>query len=103
MPVEPDPVGDVLDDLPVDPGLARRVQHLAAELHPAVGVGVGAVLLQVGGGRQDHVGELGGLGEEDVLHHEEVQRGQGLADLVDVRVGQERVLAQHVHAAHAAA
>src|SRR5690349_2666315 len=102
LPVQADPVGDVLHDLPVDPGLARRVEHLAAELHAAVGVGVGALLLQVGGGGQDHVGELGGLGQEDVLHHQEIELGQGLAHLVDVRVGQERVLAQHVHAADAA-
>ena len=102
VPAEPDPVGDVLHDLPVHPGLPRRVEHLPAELHPAVGVGVGAVLLQVGRRGQDDVGELGGLGQEDVLDDEEVQRRQRLADLVDVGVGQERVLPEHVHPAHAA-
>ena len=79
-----DAVGDVLDDLPVHPRLPGRVEHLAPALDAAVGVGVGAVLLQIGGGGQDDVGELGGLGEEDVLHREEVQRAQRLADLVDV-------------------
>jgi hypothetical protein len=96
-----DTPGDVLHDLPVWTGLPWRVRHLAAELHPAVGVGVGAVLLHVGGGGKNHVGELGGLGEEDVLNHEEVQGREGLAHLVDVRVGEERVLAEHVHATHA--
>src|SRR5207342_1117884 len=72
------------------------------DLPPPVRVGVRAVFLQVGRGGQDDVGELGRLGQEDVLDDEELQRGQRLADLVDVRVGQERVLAQHVHAAHAA-
>ena len=54
--------------------LPGGVEHLAAELHPPVGVGVRAVLLELGGRREDHVGELGGLGEEDVLHDKEVER-----------------------------
>ena len=73
-----------------------------AELDAAVGVRVRAVLLEVGGGGQDHVGELGRLGQEDVLHDQEVERGERLADLVDVRIRQERVLAHHVHPADAA-
>ena len=82
--------------------LAGRVEHLAADLHAPVGVRVRPVLLQERGRRQHHVGELGRLGEEDVLHDEELERRERLADLVDVRVREERVLAHHVHAAHAA-
>ena len=89
-------------DLPVLARLAGRLEHLAADLHAPVGVRVGALLLHVGGGGEDHVGELGGLGQEDVLHHEELERAERLADLVHVRVRQERVLAHHVHPAHAA-
>src|SRR3954449_1685378 len=97
-----DAVAHLLDDHPVLPRLARRVEHLAPALHAAVGVRVGAVLLEVRRRGQDHVGELGRLGEEDVLDDEELERRERLADLVDVRVRQERVLAHHVHAAHAA-
>src|SRR3954454_11086328 len=97
-----DAVAHLLDDLPVLARLARRVEHLAPELHAAVGVRVRAVLLEVRGRGQDHVGELGRLGQEDVLDDEELEGRERLADLVDVRVRQERVLAHHVHAAHAA-
>ena len=73
--------------------------HLAAALHATVGVGVRALLLHVRAGGKDHVGELGRLGEEDVLHDEELERRKRLADLVDVGVRQEGVLAHHVHPA----
>ena len=42
-------------------------------LHPAVGVGEGALLLQEAGCRQDHVGKGGGLVFQDVLDDEEGQ------------------------------
>src|SRR3954463_14082581 len=99
---QPDAVRHLLDDLPVLARLARGIEHLAPELDAAVGVRVGAVLLEVRRRRQDHVGELGRLRQEDVLYDEEVERRERLADLVDVRVRQERVLAHHVHASHAA-
>ena len=83
-------------------GLARRIEGLAAHLHQPVGVGEGAGLFGEGGGRQDHVGEVGGLGQEDVLHHQVIQRGQRFARMVGVGVGHRRVLAHDVHAAHLA-
>ena len=95
----PSAVGDLLDDPQVLPRIARRVDGLAAHLHQAVGVGEGAGLLGEGAGRQDHVGQVGGLGEEDVLHHQVLERGQRLARMVGVGVGHRRVLALHVHAA----
>ena len=59
---------DLLDDPQVLARVAGRIDRLAAQLHEAVGVGEGAGLLGEGAGRQDHVGEVRGLGEEDVLH-----------------------------------
>src|SRR4051794_29371323 len=100
--LQADPVAHLLDDHPVLPRLARRVEHLVPALHAAVGVRVRAVLLEVRGRGKDHVGELGRLGQEDVLDDEELERRERLADLVDVRVRQERVLAHHVHALDAA-
>ena len=55
-----------------------------------------------GGRGQDDVGELGGLGEEDVLHHEEVELAGTRCAPCDVGVGEERVLTDDVHAADAA-
>ena len=98
----PDPARDLTDDLPVGACLAGRIEDLAPDLDAPVGVGVGPLLLEERRGRQDDVGELGGLGEEDVLHDEELECGERLADLVDVRVREERVLAHHVHPADAA-
>ena len=53
---------------------------------------------EMGRGREDDVGELGRLREEDVLHHEKVEVGERLPDLVHVGVGEEGILAHHVHA-----
>ena len=72
------------------PGGSMR---LAAHLHQPVGIGEGAGLFREGAGRQDHVGQVGGLGEEDVLHHQVLQRGQRFARMVGVGVGHGRVLA----------
>jgi len=49
--------------------LARRLNRLSGELHHAIGIGERAGLLREGGRRQHDVGEVRGLGEEDVLHH----------------------------------
>jgi hypothetical protein len=62
------------------------VERLAAHLHAAIGIGVRAHLLHVRRGREDDVRELGGLGEEDVLHDQEIEVGQRLPHLVHVRV-----------------
>ena len=98
VPVEPHAAGELLDDPPVLPRLARRRQRLAAELHVAVGVGEGAGLLGPGRGRQDHVGVVGRLGQEDVLDHQMLELGQRLARVMRVGVGHRRVLAHDVHA-----
>ena len=49
--------------------------------------------------RQDDVGEIRGLGEEDVLHHQHLERRQRLPRVRDVGVRHRRVLAHDVHAA----
>ena len=82
--------------------MPRKVEDRAADLHPAVGIRVGAEFFHVGTGREDHVGELGGLGEKDVLDGEEVELREGLAHLVDVRIREEGILAHDVHAFDAA-
>ena len=88
--------GEVGDDLPVGPGLARWLDGLADSLDAALGVGEGAVLLGETGPRQDEVGQGGRLGQEDVLDQEEVEALQGPADVADVRVGDHGVLAHDV-------
>ena len=100
VPVEAEAAGELLDDPPVRPRLAGQRHGGAAELDLAVGVGDGAVLLGPGRGGQDHVGELRGLGDEEVLHDQVLEPGERGAGVVEVGVGHRRVLAQDVHAAH---
>ncbi len=94
------PAGHLLDDPQVWPGVARRVDRLLAQLHHAVGVGDRAGLLGPGGGGQHHIGQPGGFGHEDVLHHQVLQTGQRMARMVQVGVAHGRVFAHDVHAAH---
>ena len=98
MPAQPHAIGDRLDDPEIGTGFAGRRDRLLAQLHHAVGIADRAVFLWPGGGRQHHVGEPGGLGHEDVLHHEMLEAGQGMARMVQVGVAHGRVLAHDVHA-----
>ena len=68
------------------------------DLHLPVGVGEGAPLLGVRGGRQHDVGMPSRLGQEDVLHDEMLELRQRLARMLHVGVGHGGVLAHHVHA-----
>ena len=99
VPVEAEPVRDLLDDPQVLPRIARRIDRLAAHLHQPVGVGEGAGLLGKRAGREDHVGQVRRFGQEDVLHDQMIERGQRFARMVRVGVRHRRVLAHHVHAA----
>ena len=67
-------------------------------LDTAFGAGLGAVLLGIAGCRQDNVGELRGLGQEDILHDQELEVLQALLHVVEVRVGDHRVLTHDVDA-----
>ena len=76
-----------------------RLDRLASELHHAIGVGDGADLLRPRGGRQHDVGEIGRLGEEDVLHDDVIERGHRFARVIDVGIRHRRVLTHDVHPA----
>ena len=44
--------------------------------------------------------QLRGLGQEDILHHQELGLLETVPDVVEVRVGDHRVLAHHIQRAH---
>ena len=92
-PVRAEAAGQIGQDLPVGTGLAGRLDGLAHALDRTGRVGEGALLLAPAGGGKHHVGQLGRLGEEDVLHHEEIQVLQAAADVGRVGVGHHGVLA----------
>ena len=73
-------------------------QRLPPELHQPVGVGEGAGLFGKRGRGQDHVGEIRGLGEEDVLHDQHLELRERRARVAHVGIRHRRVLAHHVHA-----
>ena len=66
-------------DLPVGIAVLRR-HHLAHALDAALGVGEGAVLLEEGRARQEHMRVVRGLVQEQVLHHDAFHRRQRRAD-----------------------
>ena len=101
-PIETQAPTHVDDDREILPRVAGRLQRLPSELHQAVGVGERAGLFREGGRRQDHVGQVRGLGEKDVLHDEHLELGERLPRVLDVRIRHRRVLAHDVHAANLA-
>ena len=90
----------LLNDPQIRFGLTRRINRLLAQLHHPVGVGHRAGFFGPGGGRQHHIGQPGGFGHENVLHHQMFQTRQRVARMVQVGVAHGRVLAHDVHAAN---
>ena len=90
-------LGEQERDLPVAVAVLRR-HHLAHALDAALGVGEGAVLLQEGRARQEDVGVVRGLVEEQVLHDDAFHRREAGRHMLGVGVGLQDVLALDVDA-----
>ncbi len=97
-PVEPHALADLLDDPEILPRIARRLDHLARELHPAIGVGEGAILLGKRRSRQDDVGVERGFGDEQVLNDQMIEHGQRLARMLQIGIRHRGIFALDVHA-----
>ncbi|EKD34429.1 MAG: hypothetical protein ACD_75C02342G0001 [uncultured bacterium] len=65
--------GEIGDDFPVCPGVARRGDGLADELNQSLRACESAVLLGKTGGREDHIGGAGRFGHENILYDEEIE------------------------------
>ena len=90
------------DDAPVLARFAGAVERLPHPVHPALGVREGAVLLGEARRREDDVRVLPGrVVQEDVLRDDELAAGEALLDVVGVRLGLGRVLADQVERLHA--
>ena len=96
------PPRQLAGDPPVGPGLLRRRQRLTHALDAPLAVGEGAVLLGEGRGGQEDMSALGRLVKEEILDHEAVELAHGLLGVVEVGLGQQRILAHHVHGPDAA-
>ena len=97
------PLGQLAGDPPVGPRLAPGLQRLAHALNAPLGVGERPFLLGEGSGGQEHVSALGRLVHEEVLHHEPVELADGLLGMMQIGLGEQRILADHVHRPHVAA
>ncbi|KAF5033860.1 hypothetical protein DSECCO2_602250 [anaerobic digester metagenome] len=91
------PAPELADDPPVFLRFAGCLLCLLPALDTPLGVRLGAVLLGVADGGQNDVGEFARLGHEDVLHDQELEVPEGLLDVVEVGIGEHRVLAHDVH------
>ena len=99
LPVESDAPGELDDQPEILSRVTGRFDRFASELHHAIRVGDRADLLRPRRGWQHHVGEVGRLGEEDILHDEVIERGHRFACVIDVRIRHRRVLTHDVHPA----
>mmetsp|Transcript_22998 Transcript_22998/g.38834 ORF Transcript_22998/g.38834 Transcript_22998/m.38834 type:complete len:682 (+) Transcript_22998:1800-3845(+) len=97
IPTQPQPFRQFHLNPPVFLRLARRRHRRAAHLDLPVGVGHGAGFLGKGRRRQDHIGIIRRLGDENILHHQVIQLGQRIARMLHIRVRHGRVFAQHIH------
>ena len=67
----PHPLGEVADDLPRGPAIAKGLDRLPCALDPALEARVGAVALGEGRGREDDVGPLRRTAGEGLMDGEE--------------------------------
>ena len=88
----------IAHDLPVGPGLPRRIDGLTHALRPPLGVAERAVFLSKTRGGQDDVGQRGRLREEDLLHDQELEFPQALNHQRLIRLAERGIFAHHVEA-----
>src|ERR1700722_7450569 len=80
LPVRAETVGDVLNDLPIGAAALQRLKHFVEPLDSSFGAGEGAFFFQTWTGWQHHIGIMAGGAEEDVLHDEEGQIRETIAE-----------------------
>ena len=93
--VEAHRLGKANGHFPVAEAVARR-HHLAHALDAPFRVGEGAVLFQEGGARQEDVGVVRGLVEEEVVDDDAFHRRQRRHHVRSVGIGLQDVFALHV-------
>ncbi|MCY1292054.1 hypothetical protein D9M70_412650 [compost metagenome] len=77
---------------------AQRVHDFAYPRDTPLGVGKGAVFFQERTARQEHMGELGGFVEENVLHHHALHGRQSGGDVLGIRIALGDVFALAIQA-----
>src|SRR5208283_3816645 len=94
IPVSTQPVGNVLNNLPVGSAFAERLKCSVEPLDASLGTGKGSFLLKAWRGREDNIGKAASLGEEYLLHNKEIELGQCRRHIVSVGIDQAHLLAE---------
>ena len=90
-------VGQFHGDAPVRFALTQRLKDLVEALDAPLCAGEGALLFKRRRSRQHHVGIAAGLGEEDVLHHEQVEPLECARHAIGICVGADHVFTRQIH------
>ncbi len=77
--------------------MADRAERRAHPLDATLAVGKGALFFGERRRRQDHMGRLGSLLEENVLDHQKLEFSHGVLRVRQVRFVEERVFADDIH------
>ena len=83
---------DLGNDLPILLRSGHWRDCLPHPGHPPLSVAEGAFFFRKSDRRQDHVGQLRRFGEENILNHQEIQSLHFLDGMIQVGVGDHRVL-----------
>ncbi len=92
----------IANDVPIGAGVPHWFNGLPHALDATVGVSKRAIFLSEADGRQNHVGQLAGFVDEDVLANEQFQLFQSVAGVFLVGFAHHGVFADDEHAAHRA-
>src|SRR5258705_193734 len=97
VPISSEMVCNVTDDLPIRPAPCEWFNHFIKSLNSSFGAGERAFLFQTWPRREDDIGVLAGLAEKDFLHDEELELGEGVANIVCVGIDNAHLFADEVH------
>src|SRR6266852_4758072 len=97
VPIGPEMICDVCDDLPIGPASCQRLEHFIKSLDSPLSAGESAFLFQTWSCRQNDIGILASDAKKDFLHDEEFELGERVANIVCVGIDDAHLLADQIH------
>ena len=92
-----DPLGDFTDDPPIRLGFTHGRSGLAEALDPSFGIGLDAIRLAPGCGRENDIGQFGRFGHENVNDDEVVETLERVLAVIPVRIAHDGILPVNDH------
>src|ERR1700731_2629069 len=93
VPIGPEMICDVSDDLPIGPASVEWFKHFIQPLNSSLGAGEGALFFQTWGCRQNDIGILASDAKKNFLHDEDLEFGERVADIVCVGIDDAHLFA----------